>query len=167
MRRNAHNFGFTLMELVLVLVVIAICASIAAPNLRGSVKGRALPNAANSLVTTTRWCRVKAITDGLEYRLNFDIPTGKWWVTKDDGTGTNFVTVPDDPGREFTLTEGLKIDSLTFTSTIPASDQGAYVAFRSGGTCDPATITLSTDARTMRVTCEGPSLSFHIVKEGQ
>ena len=52
MRRNMHNLGFTLMELVLVLAVIAICAAIAAPTLRGFAKGRLLPNTATELVTT-------------------------------------------------------------------------------------------------------------------
>jgi hypothetical protein len=46
-----------------------------------------------------------------------------------------------------------------------ASDQGAYISFRPGGTCDAATITLGTDERTMKITCEGPSLPYHIVKE--
>jgi prepilin-type N-terminal cleavage/methylation domain-containing protein len=167
MRRTTHNFGFTLMELVLVLVVIAICAAISAPNLRGSVKGRVLPNAAQSLVTTARWCRVQAISDSTEYRLNFDIPTGRWWVTKDDGTGTNFVNVTADAGREFVLPQELSIQNMTFQSQMQASDQGAYISFRPGGTCDTATIVLGSDERTLSITCEGPSLSYHIVKEGQ
>jgi prepilin-type N-terminal cleavage/methylation domain-containing protein len=167
MRRSAHNFGFTLMELVLVLVVISICAAIAAPNLRGSVKARMLPNAASTLVTTARWCRVMAISEAVEYRLNFDIPTGRWWVTKEDASGTNFVNVNDDLGRQYTLPGELSIQNISFQGQMQASDQGAYIAFRPGGTCDPATITLSNDAYNINIRSEGPSLGYHIVKEDQ
>ena len=112
MRQKTHNLGFTLMELVLVLAVIAICAAIAAPNLRGFAKGRLLPNTATALVTTARWCRVQALSEGTEYRLNFDTMGGKWWVTKADDTGVTFANVTEEFGREYTVPEGITIQNI-------------------------------------------------------
>jgi prepilin-type N-terminal cleavage/methylation domain-containing protein len=162
MQRSSHNFGFTLMELVLVLVVIAICAAIAAPNLRGFAHGRTLPNTATALMTTARWCRVQALSDGVEYRLNLDSSAGRWWVTRDDGTGTNFTAVSDDLGREFTLPEGLTISDISFQSQITAYDAGVFISFRPGGRTDVAKITLSSDNFTLSVSCDTPLGSYHV-----
>src|SRR3954462_8563114 len=97
-----HRSAFTLIEIVLVLMVIAICAMVAAPKLANFSKGRALPNSATALATTARWCRVQALSEGVTYRLNLD-PTGnRYWVTKADGTGINFTQVTNDMGREIT-----------------------------------------------------------------
>jgi len=164
MRRSSHNFGFTLMELVLVLVVIAICAAIVAPNLRGFAHGRTLPNTATALMTTARWCRVQALSDGLEYRLNLDTSAGKWWVTKDDGTGANFTGVADDLGREYTMPEGVTISDISFQSQMAASDAGTFISFRPGGRTDVAHITLSSDNFTVAVACDTPLGSYHVVE---
>ena len=166
MRRSSHNFGFTLMELVLVLVVIAICAAIAAPNLRGFARGRTLPNSAMALMTSARWCRQQALSDGLEYRLNLDASAGKWWVTKDDGSGTVFNPVPDDLGREYTLPTGVIISDITFQSEIPASDAGTFISFGPGGKTDVAKITLASDNLTIAVGCDTPLSSYHVVEGG-
>ena len=77
--------GFTLLELVLVLVVLAIMAGIAAPTLRGFARGRNVPDAAAQLVTLTRWAHAQAIAEGRVYLLNLDPAGGKYWLTVEEG----------------------------------------------------------------------------------
>jgi general secretion pathway protein G len=163
MRRPFGKDGFTLMELVLVLAVIAICAAIAAPTLSGFARGRALPNAATELVTTARWCRMKALSDGVEYRLNLDARAGTWWVTKDDGTGTNFVDVTEELGRAYTLPDGVAILDITFETAPDAqTDAGTFIYFKPGGRTEVASVTLTYGTMVTVVLCDSPLGSFRI-----
>lgn len=164
MRRPVRQLGFTLIELVLVLLILAICAAIAAPTLSGFARARALPNTATDLVTTARWCRVMSLTDGVEYRLNLDKGGGKWWVTKDDGTGSNFVSVTQELGQERPLPDGVAIADVLIQS-LPAQGDVPYISFRPGGKTDVARITLSYQDLTAEIACDTPLGSFHIVEK--
>src|SRR6185295_20180437 len=124
-----HRSAFTLIEIVLVLMIIAICAMVAGPKLANFSRGRALPNAAVSLATTARWCRVKALGDGVQYRLNLDTSNNCYWVTKDDGTGKNFTELTDDMGRKVFLPEGI----LMSCPDIPTTEDGTFLTFEPGG----------------------------------
>src|ERR1044072_7520429 len=119
MTTRFNKSGFTLMELVLVLVVLSVCTLIAAPSLRGFTRSRRLPNAAQEMMNIARWCRVQAITEGTTYRLNLDEEKGRYWITKDDGTG-NYVQVSDPfIQNETKLPEGIQM-----TSTIAPVEPG-------------------------------------------
>ena len=161
---TGHNLrGFTLIELVLVLSIIALCAAIAVPSLGGFTRGRALPNAAASLVGTTRWCRVKAISEGLAYRLNFDAHAGKWWVTKDDGTtGLNFVPVDDELAREFTLAEG-----IVLTANIAPIENATYITFDPAGRSDVTAIRLQSGDNYIDIANDTPLGTYHVVIGGR
>ena len=147
-----------MIELVLVLAILAICAMIAAPGLGGFARGRILPNTATDLVTTARWCRVQALSEGVTYRLNMDVDGRRWWVTKDDGSGVNFTPVVADLGKEYTLGEGLVMET-----TILAVNGETYISFGPGGRTDVGTITLVVDPARATIACDTPLGTYHIV----
>ena len=107
---------------------------------------------------------MQALTEGVEYRLNFDQQAGTWWVTKADDAGQEFTNVTDDIGRQFTVPEGISIQNIVFQSDLQSSPQGSYISFRAGGKTDPAVITLGSDTNTVQVACVSPLGSFRIVK---
>jgi len=156
--RRYHRTAFTLIEIVLVLMVIAICAMVAAPRLANFTKGRALPNSATALATTARWCRVQALSEGVTYRLNLDPNGNRYWVTKDDGTGLNFTQVTNDMGREVSLPEGV----LLSCPDIPPKEDGTYLSFEPGGQKDVGVITLMSDTRSLNITCETPFAPYRV-----
>jgi len=165
MKRRRHNLGFTLLELVLVLVIIAACAAVAAPALRGFTHARRLPNTAQDLIVATRFCREQAIADGLSYRLYLDPQGGKWVIMKDDGTGTNTFTQVNSQivPAEYDLPEGIVMD----TSMLPRQPENArYINFDSGGHTEITTISLKSDESEVDLTCDAPLSSYHVVTAG-
>ena len=160
MRVRRHNFGFTLIELVLVLAIIAVCAAVVAPSLAGFTRGRVLPNTAAQFAATARWCRSQAISEGVTYRLNFDADAGKWWVTK--GEGTVFKQVTDELGKEYPLPEGLVIKT-----DLQSAEDGLYASFDPAGRTQPAMFRLESGDNWVEVVCETPLSSYRILPPGQ
>src|ERR1700744_5175693 len=104
-RRNQHakprfsmprgtRLGFTLLELVLVMVIIVIALSIVAPKLTGFSRGRQLHDAADQFLSMTRLARSQAATNGTVYRITIDAQNGSYQLTRQDGQ--NFVAIQND-----------------------------------------------------------------------
>jgi type II secretion system protein H len=168
MNRRWHNSGFTLMELLLVMVVIAVAAAIAAPGFTGFSRGRRLPNTAIALMTTARWCRVQAIINGTTYRLNLDHSNRQWSVTKDDGTGV-FVEMDEKEkqGQAYTLPEGIDFGQPIFESTETEEEEASeeYVTFKPNGRADVVTIRLvaTENGHYVDIANDMPLGTFHIL----
>ena len=161
MTRRRHNYGFTLLELVLVLVIIATCAAVAAPALRGFTHARRLPNTAEDFIVATRFCREQAIADGLTYRLYLDPQGGRWIIMKDDGTGTNTFTQVSSQivPSEYSLPEGISLD----TTMLPRQpDNNRFISFDSGGHAEITTVVLKSDESEVDITCDAPLSSYYV-----
>jgi type II secretion system protein H len=82
------KLGFTLMELVLVMLIIALMSAVAAPALIRFAAGREVDNYGRSLVAAARYAREASISEARVYRLNLDEKSGRFWLTADAGGGT-------------------------------------------------------------------------------
>ena len=90
MKRTRHNLGFTILELVLVLVIMAIVLAIAAPSLQAWRAGSELRYCAEDVVSATHWARSRAICEARTYVLVIDRQNGACGVRVMDGqTATN------------------------------------------------------------------------------
>ena len=155
-RRQAG--AFTLLELILVLVLISTVLAIAAPSLRGFVRGRQTANAAAQLLALTHLARSQAVTRGCIHRLNIDAEEGTYWLTMQQAGA--FVETDSDHGRRYELPTGV----LIALDRAQGEEQSAYVEFFPDGRCDPATIELTGgEGDALRVTCSSPSERFRIV----
>jgi type II secretion system protein H len=139
--------GFTLIELIMVLIVIAVCAALVFPSFRGSGEGLRLRHSARRIVVLTKRARLKAVTEAVEYRLSMDPASGEFWLTRvADPLGEPGVfTEPEgDWGRRFRLEEGVQFGSVETPeqSTESGSDE-IGLAFYPDGTAEEAKIVLA------------------------
>src|SRR5688572_11665766 len=107
-RRKHSGFTFTLLELVLVLLVIALLMAVATPSLRGWSRGSKLRDAAEGVLTATRHARSQAVSTAAVHRLEIDRAQGTYRVTRI--RGTQFVPVDGAFGQLIRLPSDFRID---------------------------------------------------------
>jgi type II secretion system protein H len=164
-RRRHH--GFTLMELVLVMLLIALSLAVAAPSLRGFVSGSKSRDAATHLLSMLQWARGRSAADARVYRLTVNSQERTYQVTVQEGE--QFVETGNEFGQVFELPEGLAIQFTRGATAMPvqgqiqrpqmrtaASGVGDFIDFHPDGRNDPASIRLSDDQGSVYI-IESPS----------
>ncbi len=106
-RDAGRSGGFTLLELILVMLIVAVVMAMAAPSLGLFTGARPLTDTAALIVALADHARTQAVTEGRLYRLNIDAESGRVWVTAQEGA--EFAPLRTDFGREFRLPEGTRL----------------------------------------------------------
>ncbi|MHC4330298.1 MAG: pilus assembly FimT family protein, partial [Planctomycetota bacterium] len=78
---RGRSGGFTLLELILVMVILSTVLAMAAPSLRGFFASRQTHDTAAQILALTQLARSQAISGGVVYRLNFDTRQRTYWLT--------------------------------------------------------------------------------------
>jgi type II secretion system protein H len=159
MKSACKTRGFTLLELVLVMVIICTALAMASPSLRGWSRGSALRDAGNQLLAITRWAHTQAVATAQVHRLSIDSGAGKYVVKVQEGE--EFVGAGSEFGRDFALPAGYRID---------AKDAGGqaieHVDFFPTGRTEAARIRItSSDGSQIELQCQGPTEAFQLAQE--
>jgi len=127
--------AFTLIELVLVMVLLAVLMAVVAPSLSRASKGRVLEQEATRLLAASEYARSEAESQGLPMTLWIDPVGGTYGVCAKDGN-------PGIPAREkaWTLAPELRFD-LQATVSTDAAGRVVAAAFEPEGTLTPDSIT--------------------------
>lgn len=78
---KSSNKGYTLIELVAVVVLIGLFMTISVPKLRETFFSSNLKSAVRRLTGTIEQLRSDAVREHQELRLNFDLDSESYWVT--------------------------------------------------------------------------------------
>lgn len=135
MKRPSRNSGFTLFELVLVLILLAAAASLVAPRAL-KLHERRLDANLRQAHAMARHARSLAVTRGAASRIMFDDNDGRFWIEieKDPFERPGEFEAPGDEwGTGIRLMEGVRFETLETDA----------VTFRPDGTSDDAVIVLA------------------------
>jgi type II secretion system protein H len=158
-RQFRPRSGFTLLELVLVMMMLTIIVAIAAPSLRGFRGWSQQRDAATQLVAVTQYAKAKAAAEAKVYRLELD-GTAYRVVMQE---GPTYIPSADEFGRTVTLPDGVRVEIL------PIRSSGGYVdrtgiSFYPEGRTDPALLRMTDSrGRVTLVACPSPAESFRVV----
>ncbi len=107
--------GFTLIETLIALAVVAVLSAIGFPRMRALfVKGN-VRSARSTVINTFQWAKARALAEGRSTRLNFDNSTGLMWVTAYPRRTTGGGSTLDTVGQMVNLTQRYGV-------TVQASD---------------------------------------------
>jgi len=131
-----RNRGFTLLELIVVLALMAVLMTVVPPMISSALPGTQLKSASRELAASLRYARNHALTAREEATLTLDVEKHSFKMT----------------GREksYAIPENLKIEILTAESETKGENIGAIRFFPDGGSTG-GRITLSYGERAFGV----------------
>jgi prepilin-type N-terminal cleavage/methylation domain-containing protein len=119
--------GFTLVELLVVIVVIGVLSGIAAPNVSRMMDSYRVRAASRQLATELQYAKTKAIAENANYQVHFDVVNSRYRTEKSDGTNDGPWRNTADAttaynGNGVSLAKGFTGDFLIFTPIGEALD---------------------------------------------
>lgn len=92
--RRSIGAGFTLLEILLVVVIVAIIISIATPQFRKTLTTIQLANTTQDIAQFMRFLRAKAVTGKNTYQLKFDLSARRYYAQNITGSGKSSYGLP-------------------------------------------------------------------------
>ncbi|MEI6807608.1 MAG: type II secretion system protein [bacterium] len=133
MKKKTGRKGFTLTELMLVVIIIGILLTVSIPSMVKSIRGSRLRAAASAIARAGKFARSMAIMDQQEVRLTFH-KTGP----RIEAHGSTAHTKLDR-----TL-DGVRIDNVDIAGgPQPDADNTWTVSYMRNGRCTPYSITIA------------------------
>ncbi|MCX7552633.1 GspH/FimT family protein [Marinicella sp. S1101] len=127
--------GFTLIEVLVVLVMLAVLAGTVAFNMSGSLKASKIRGASKDLVAALRYTRSQAVVKHEQQRLMINVTEKSYQA----------------PGKpKVVLPEGMELKVFAAESEVPSEDTAGF-RFFSDGSSTGGRVTLIYDERFWRI----------------
>lgn len=152
--------GFTLIELILVMLILTTVLGMAGPSLRGFFSRHQIDDTAARIIALTQFARSQAVCEGRTYRLNFDKDRHTYWLTVlDQGVHQDLST---EWGRIFMLPEDISLKLWD----LDLDGSRSFAEFTPMGRTTPGTIQLiGSKGETRNVMCRSATEPFEVVDE--
>lgn len=138
MRKNS---GFTMVELIIIIVIVGILAAIAVPNFISYLPNYRLKGAISTLRGDLYNAKILAIKRGVQYKVAFT--TGGYQIQRGTNSSGTFSLAQTELTRNFNDDyPGVTVDTSATTDPV----------FSPRGTASPVTITLQNGQKTKKIT---------------
>ena len=150
-----QNRAFTLIELILILALLVIITSFAAPGMANFIRGRALDSESRRLFSLTHAAQGRAVSEGMPMMLWVDAKNGAYGVQEEatGKTGKN-AKAGDPKAEDLTVDSTLQIAVLNVGMGAPTTFNNLpAIRFLPDGTVDensPQTVQLGDSEGFMR-----------------
>jgi prepilin-type N-terminal cleavage/methylation domain-containing protein len=133
--KKSRNSGFTMLELLLVLVLITLVLAVVYPSLSRGSSAIRLRAAGRDIMNTFRYARDKAVTEQIGIKVAVDREKQKLILTNYLGDGARTYIMPGD----------IRIQHIALGGNEIVQDSGMIVRFLPNGSCDSAEVLLQND----------------------
>ncbi|MBM3860180.1 MAG: prepilin-type N-terminal cleavage/methylation domain-containing protein [Verrucomicrobia bacterium] len=136
-KRSQVPAGFTLIELSLVVMILALVMALAAPSFVRSFRSALLGESARNFATTCQLARLQAVSQQINSTLHLDLEQQVYWLSQ---LSTNLTGDTPEPMtiKWVELDPRVRIASATLADGTTGSGAGQIVEinFYPNGTCD-------------------------------
>jgi len=168
-RRN-RTTGFTLFELLVVLVLIALITSLVGPRLINPLNRRNIESTARQIAAILRYARSGAVTEKVPYRAIFNMDTDQLAIEQyrtEEEAPSNLATNPELESGIYNFAPGIRLDKgiLLDGQTV---DAGVFemMFFPMGGTSGGEVILSDKENRRFSIAVDMITGSVTVKKEG-
>lgn len=116
-----YKKGFTLVEMLLVVVILGVLAAMTVPNFSKSFFGLKLQETTNNISYLMRYAQSRAITKNQQVRLVLDESSMHYWLLQGSSSGydenaqTDYQQIPNRWGRQFEIPLGITVEATNPT----------------------------------------------------
>jgi len=141
--KHASKLGFTLLELMVVLVLMAIMAAMIIPEMRGTYENALLRSTSRDLVSVLNLAYSRAVSINRVHRVRLEPSSGKYFVetrARGAGRGGEFSPVTDVPGAAGKLDQRITIRIRDSGETLSPSEPVPSASGSDFGVGDPENV---------------------------
>ena len=132
-----RHAAFTLIELILVLALLVVITSLAAPAMANFIRGRALDSEARRLFALMHAAQSRAVSEGMPMVLWVDEKSGAYGLAAETSTKTTTDKTGDPKAENLTVDSTLQISVLNLGLSAPTTFNNLpAIRFLPDGTVD-------------------------------
>ncbi len=109
MNGKGSKKGFTLVEMLLVIVIVAVIAAMSVPNLSKIYQTIQLEKTAEDILYLMRYAQSRAITKNVDLKLEFNSDYSQYWLTEKEADPEQFVHFQGRLARKRNITDKIHI----------------------------------------------------------